>query len=404
MKFGIFEILYPFVWRLLPYSIRYKITQVIERFRLRSSLEVPHSNVAVFCFTKESFEALGNYMPAFCSDKKPLDITYDLLISCKNERDTISEFLETVATQKYKPKNLLICDAGNDHVLDDIVRAWSIQNTDIALMHFKLPNAKIATARNELARRARSEVLLYADLGTRLASEWVSRMLYPFENPHIDVTMGWYEIEGRFEWQKALKRYISKPLTDLNVSQFLPSTRSFGIRKKAFEKTRGFNEDLSFAGEDSLFGFEIKKRGLGLAFSPDARVIWKLPDSTFLMWKKIMKYAQGDAETGFMFWGHYISQLTLIVRILFDIVIIAGCGLVFHICVDAVDFGFIAFLASVFTLLRFVGYLRTYGPISTVSSGTALLVLVTAQMIGFFRGLYCLIRDKKLRNIFNAYE
>lgn len=399
LDLGLFEIFMPILWPALPYFIRYRITLLIERLRTRASIEIPRNKVEVFYVNRETGGLFSNATKINSEILKENFPRFSLVISCKGEKETIREFLDSLTIQSLPPSELIICDAGRGLEIKKIVDDWAKKNKQISVIFFQSEGANIAFARNRGVERASFEIIAFADLGTRLDSNWARNLIAPFLISEVDCSMGWYRGLGDQTWQVEMKKFILAKLENLDVSTFLPSTRSLAIKKAVFLKCGGFLETLSLAAEDSLFGFKMKKENIKLAFSPDAIVDWQLPNNIFSMWKKLYRYARGDAETGFLFWQHYLNLLTEAAKGSFDLFVVIILTLIFDLFTSSSII--LIILIGLFPLRRMVMYFMRFGKLGPhpYSRLLVLFVLSSAQLFGFIKGLFNLRHDRELLSL-----
>ncbi len=401
MKFGVFEILIPLLWPLLPYSIRYRLTLLIENFRTRAKIEIPDSKVQIFSGSKEIKEFFPNSIDLPSEIRVNSNLDFSLVVSCKGEKDTIDDFLKSIALQSHRPSELIICDAGGEDEVRDCVYSWSEANQDVSVNYFVEKNINIAVARNLGVGKARQNIIAFADLGTKLDINWAKNLLLPMSDSSIDCSMGWYKVAGDAPWQVQIKRFLVPQLRQMDLKKFLPSTRSLAIRKTAFEKVGGFLENLTLAAEDSLFGYAMKVKGVSLAFSPDAIVEWKLPDRILPMWRKIFNYSRGDAETGFLFWKHYFDLFSEFFKALVEISILLFVFLIFEF-LYTISWCHFFVLAFLLVAVRAFFYFKRFGALgeNPFFRILALSILSSAQLSGFIRGLLSLRSNKELLNLY----
>jgi cellulose synthase/poly-beta-1,6-N-acetylglucosamine synthase-like glycosyltransferase len=223
----------------------------------------------------------------------------------------------------------------------------------------------------------------------------------PFLVSDIDACMGWYEGVANTKLQNYFKEFLVPTLESLNLKKFLPSARSFGIRKSKFLEINGFQENLSLTAEDSLFGFQMKKQNYKLGFSPDAIAFWDLPQSSSDYWKKVYKYSKGDAETGFLFWDHYFILFNEVLKGIFDLLCVISIGMFLGLFFNSTNF--ILTLCSLFLFIRIIFYFKRFGKITQQNYLRTFVVFLhsSAQAFGFTRGLFNLVRKKELIELVN---
>ena len=232
-----------------------------------------------------------------------------LVVTLKNESTAIAEWVESFSKQTLLPSELVIVDASSSLSINSAVR----QRLDVALAGRTItilhrPGCNIAEGRNFGVANSSGEIVAFTDLGCTLSPNWLERLIVPFLlTPEIELSAGWYEAVTRSPFASSFAAYTVPRLGDIEVQGFIPSARSFAIRRELFTSLRGFPEYLTFAGEDSLFGYYAKFLLKRAAFVPEAVVRWDSPPNVLRAFNATFNYAVGDAEGGRIAWGHYLN-------------------------------------------------------------------------------------------------
>jgi hypothetical protein len=142
------------------------------------------------------------------------------------------------------------------------------------------------------------DILAVTDFGCDAGREWLENITEPLRtNPHIDAVAGGYEITGRTFFEHCAAAAELRP-EYVDKANFLPSSRSFAVRRPAFIEAGMYPERLSFAGEDTALCLALKSLKKEFAFRLDARVSW-FPRSTFTKYvRQHILYGIGDGESG----------------------------------------------------------------------------------------------------------
>ena len=162
-------------------------------------------------------------------------------------------------------------------------------------------------------------------------------MLQPFETDgSFEVSAGYYQISGTSLFHQLSARLYGVHSEVADPQKFLPSSRSLAFKKTFFEKTGGYPEWLSDAGEDTLWDYYAKSHPARWAFVSEALVYWKPPDTVAKLIRSYFRYSRGDGEAGAsadLYWYKtveifWVNFLRLIVigagLLLFWIVVIAA--------------------------------------------------------------------------------
>ena len=366
-------------WRVMPQRLRVAIATKIAVIQARCLPGVPRSILADIPAT----DALNVPLPS-----------YSLLTTCFNEADTILEFLDSILRQTARPAEVVLADGGSSDATVDSIRMWEQRHTDCGFPLVVITGARlnIAEGRNRAAAHASHEVFLFADAGTTLDRNWAENLLRPFAtDSECEVSMGWYKPILETKLQAAVAEYVMLRADAIDPEAFLPSARSLGVSRGAFVRAGGFPEYLSRAGEDTLFDYFLKSAARRWAFAPGAIAFWKMPAEPGALFRMMLSYAQGDAESPVMFGAYYVrlcsmmaaAALEIVAALLFAWIAAASGWLLFSVLAAACGVSF---------LVRSVGAILMYRPApgSKVSFPLRFLTvagMMIAQTIGFFRGL-----------------
>lgn len=221
------------------------------------------------------------------------DIT--VIATVLNEEDTISGLLRSLARQTRRPDAVIIVDGGStDHTLD-ILRHWESKR-DLPLRVIEAPGANIAQGRNIAISAAETELIAGTDAGTWLMSDWLQKLVAPFEqDPAPDVVAGFFVADPQTVFETALGATTLPVVDDVNPDRFLPSSRSIAFRKSVWQAMGGYPEWLDFC-EDLLFDLWLREDGYHIAFAPDAIAYFRPRSSLRHFFWQYYRYARGDGK------------------------------------------------------------------------------------------------------------
>jgi len=229
-----------------------------------------------------------------------------VVITVKNESQTIGDLLDSLEDQTVIPREMVIVDAGSTDNTVEIVKERMKRNKKVRFIIHK--GISIARGRNLGVSRAASDIIAMTDAGCIVDKKWLFNITKPFlTNQKIGIVSGSYKMTGKSLFQEAIKPYFGIPRRLATASNFLPSARSMAFRKSVWEKIGGFSEDLERTGEDTLFNYQAEKKGINFYFAKDAVVEWEVPQSLCEAFKKLYYYAKGDGQTGI--WWHPKKKL-----------------------------------------------------------------------------------------------
>ena len=413
---GIAELLIDGAWRLLPKLQREELSRKILAFQARAQRQVPPSGVKVYAFSHPSVNLFSGLLSGISEEKLAIENcisaelpakfpAYSLVTTCRDEAKSIRELLESVSHQTVPPGEHIIVDGGSSDRTVALIREWEEkqggmrEGVSFSRNIIEEGPLSISRGRNRGVQAAKYDIILFTDAGVTLDRHWAERLILPFvQDPGLEVSMGWYEPVLQSGFQKALAYFLVPRLSNVDPETFLPSARSVAMRKDVFERTGGYPEHLTLAGEDSLFDLYLKTCTRRLAFVPDAIAYWKFPTSFWAMAGMVRNYARGDAEGGMLFWYYYLLLFTTISKLfaetalfffVFCLWLCSGWTFLFAL-------SFVAFLSP---FIRGILLVRGYSPWAgqnlslRLSLGQkldrlcALALLMGGQYVGFVQGL-----------------
>jgi len=217
-----------------------------------------------------------------------------LVVTTFNEDQSIKKLIESVVSQSVVPDELIIVDGKSSDNTAKTIKKLQLAYRKKLTIELFIKKGNRSVGRNEGVSKSNGEIILFTDAGCILDKNWVKNIIKPFKDKSIDLVAGYYKGVANSIFQKCLIPYVLV-MQDKIKNEFLPATRSMAIRKSSWNKTDGFNKNLSH-NEDYAFANQAKKEGLKMSFAKDAIVNW-IPRSTlksaFIMF---FRFALGDAQ------------------------------------------------------------------------------------------------------------
>ncbi len=237
-----------------------------------------------------------------------------LITTVKNEEDSIDSFLNSITAQTKKPDEVIIVDGGST---DETVQKLNIKSQKLkskVKIFFKKGNRSVG--RNFAIKKATGKIIAVTDAGCILDKSWLERLTAPFNTQDIDVAAGFYKPKTNSIFEKCLATYTCVMPDKLDLTNFLPSSRSIAFKKSAWGKVNGYPEKLDTC-EDLVFAKRMKMEGLKFLTVKNAIVLWPQRKNIFQAARQFYSYAKGDGE------AHYFRKTTpvLFVRYLLGIII-----------------------------------------------------------------------------------
>ncbi|MBI5151121.1 MAG: glycosyltransferase [Candidatus Pacebacteria bacterium] len=220
-------------------------------------------------------------------------VKVSIVITVKNEADTIEALFHALSKQTHRPDEVIIVDGG------------STDNTYTLLQRLQLPWRKVVVkkvgnrslGRNMGVVLARNDIIAFTDAGCEPDSTWLQEIVQPFEQEKIDVVAGYYRALAQSSFERAAAAYMLVMPENIKKNTFLPATRSMAIRKSAWVNAGGFPHEYSM-NEDYVFAHRLLATGAVLQFQQTAVVGWHPPHTWSSFFTQVYRFAFGDTQAG----------------------------------------------------------------------------------------------------------
>ncbi|MBF0329904.1 MAG: glycosyltransferase [Nitrospirae bacterium] len=226
-------------------------------------------------------------------------ISATLVTTCYNEISSVTNWISDINTQTKHIEDICIVDAGSTDGTLEILKTWVKGETRIRMIVSEKCN--VAQGRNKAIGMANSDIIVSTDMGCRLDSNWFQKLLEPFEkDSSTDVVAGNYGVdESTIETPVAMAAcYIFNNYSPILKDGFLPSSRSIAYRRRVWEELKGYPEDLTLAGDDTVFALQIIAARYNVYYAKDAICYWGRPNELRKYWKEAFIYGLGNGEAG----------------------------------------------------------------------------------------------------------
>jgi GT2 family glycosyltransferase len=160
---------------------------------------------------------------------------------------------------------------------------------DVRFSHLK-KNIGPGQARNEGAKIAQGEIILYLDSDTELVAGGINQLIsFAQKQPDINMFSGWDSSiplnSGFFPRFKALFMVVGAPETDADVSSL--AGRCFAIRREVMIESGGFEDKYKGADvEDFELGYRLRRKYGKIKYISKLRVQHRYPS----LWKQFKLY------------------------------------------------------------------------------------------------------------------
>ena len=211
-------------------------------------------------------------------------VKFSVVIPAHNEEEVIARAIDSVLSNGYVNKEIIISNDGSTDNTKKIVESYVRRNRNVKLVNY--PNGtSAAAARNRGAKKATGEILVFLDADTYMNDVFFDSII-EFYDPKVDayLTMN-RPYEGNFI-SKALAGLvgpsIKRNLKDGSIYDLenceVAGAMFFCISRKAFDKIKGFNEKM-FYYEDNLFAKKFYEAGFKSKLVKNAKQYFELPTS-----------------------------------------------------------------------------------------------------------------------------
>lgn len=250
-------------------------------------------------------------------------ISVSLIATVFNEQNNILEFLKSYRKQSSLAKEFIIVDAFSSDETYSIMQKFSRENAQLNIRLFQQKSNR-SQARNFAVGQAKSNYLAFTDAGCILDPSWLEELLKKLISSQKEVVGGYFQGIAKNHLEEAIVPYFLQLNKGVSEKNFTPTTRSFLIQKKLWQKFGGLNENLELS-EDYQLMLRLKQGKIAIAFAKKAIVFWYPPKTFGAFFKKITAFAKSDIEAGII----RPKVLSIFARYLLFILIYVANPLVF---------------------------------------------------------------------------
>jgi glycosyltransferase involved in cell wall biosynthesis len=304
-----------------------------------------------------------------------------LIVTVKNEADTIRSFLDSVAAQTRQPEEIVVVDGGSTDGTMSILSEYPLN------MILETRPSNIAAGRNVAISQASGDVIAVTDAGCLLDRRWLERIT---DLQGADVVAGGYApvINGLFDACQYSMHNIFRS-TD-RIENFAISSRSLAFRKIVWEELGGYPEWLDFS-EDTYFHNRILASRFTIRLDPEPLVRWGLRPDLKSVGRQFFRYMRGDGKAG-QHTGRHLARLTAYLAGL----ILVCMSFTNPLWLMPLALGIVVYFGQPVANFRRLGVY----PLSlraVLWMAALLIVMDMAKMSGYVSGLVAGLRDSSIR-------
>ena len=257
-----------------------------------------------------------------------------VIVTVKNEGESIHRLLDSLAAQTRPPDEVVICDGGSTDGTLAMLSA-DAKGARLPLQVIVRPGANISQGRNAAIAQATGEVIASTDAGVELSPEWLQERVAPFERGHVEpcpcappgagglaskpaqastpwVVAGFFVPDVRTAFEVAMGATVLPQPDEILPEKFLPSSRSVAFRKQAWQAVGGYPEWLDYC-EDLVFDLALRDRFGPFVFAPKAMAHFSPRANLRAFFRQYYLYARGDGKADLFRRRHAIRYITYLV-------------------------------------------------------------------------------------------
>jgi len=223
-------------------------------------------------------------------------LDFSLVTTCRNEMRSFDRWKQNVLEQTRQPSEIVIVDAFSDDGTAEKLFEWGSNDSRVKVIQEK---GAAAHGRNIAIQNAKHEINLSTDMGVRLSTKWCEELIKPFEtDSQIEVVVGNTCIDKETVKSAASRAefYFENGGTLVLGPGSIPGNRSVAYTRAVWQKLGGLPEDLTFYGDDSVFGRQMVQANLKFAYAPEAMTYWARPQKLKQFYREQYAYGKGDGE------------------------------------------------------------------------------------------------------------
>lgn len=232
-----------------------------------------------------------------------------LIVTCYNEEESVTSWCDSFLAMESLPQELIIADSDStDNTIRKLREGLSGYPGKLVILEGK---CNISAGRNKAITAASHKKIAVTDFGVTFHPLWLPKLSDSLD--FYDWVGGVYELVWGNSVEKSFCRLFNTPADKLDASSFLPSSRSFGLTRKAFLEVGGYNESLAI-GEDTDLVLRLKCSGLTYQLVREALVYWSPRSTIKSIYIQNYRYAYWDgvASQNHGRWNHIAFWIVLL--------------------------------------------------------------------------------------------
>lgn len=213
-----------------------------------------------------------------------------LVVTSFNEVRNVLAWCKSLLAMDTWPSEIIVADSDSTDGTVDELRRCLDGHLHLVILHGR---CSISEGRNKAISAAANENVVITDFGVTFDRSWLRNM------HSVLVTNDWaggcYIITAGNPIQNAFARLFDVEPERLVEASFLPSSRSFGVRRSVFIAANGYDTSLVL-GEDTALVSKLRGLGLRYQLARNAVVHWHPRESLHAIYVQNYRYAYWDGR------------------------------------------------------------------------------------------------------------
>jgi len=212
-----------------------------------------------------------------------------IIIPVRNGSAVISDCLNALLKQDFQGSyEIIVIDDGSTDNTCEIVKGFE------GIKLIKQKPLGPAAARNNGAKKAKGNIIVFTDADCLPEKNWLKEMLSPFSEKSVAAVQGAYKTRQRSLIARFVQIEIEHRYEKMLRSKSIDWVGSYSAayRREIFLKEGGFSTKFPRAsGEDPELSYRLQKKGYKLVFNPNAIVYHRHPESLPTYLRKKFQHA-----------------------------------------------------------------------------------------------------------------
>lgn len=200
-------------------------------------------------------------------------------IPCYNQAQYLSEAIESVLTQTYKPHEIWVCNDGSPDETRYVAKQYGIK-------YIEQVNKGLASARNTILMNSApdTDFILFLDADDMMTENCLQRIADTIaENPDADIIAPSFKCFGKYQDEIIL---MSNPeLKDFKFLNGQPQNRIgyfSAIKKEALLKIGGYSPKMTFGWEDLHLTINLLSVGKKIVTIPEVLILYRTKEHSMI--------------------------------------------------------------------------------------------------------------------------